>query len=221
MLKKLLEILKADGNLIDISESKALSMLKTSKEMFNLVFEAMEQNSDQVKAGVGKIDKVLNEKQKEVRRMVYEHLAISGAKDLMKSIQLFSIVNNIERIGDYAKNLAEVLDYVTDDFNPSSEYSESFDMLISETRELFDKTISVLDSKIADDHSATEVQVKGVSISSRCNSLIESIIQSSGECVKKSNVRLLLMVRYIKRINAHLKNIVMTLKDPVNSLNEE
>ena len=117
MLEKLLEILKSEGNLIDLAIKDTLLMLKTSSEMFNLVVESIDKTGDDflVKTGVSKIDKIINEKQLSVRKMVYEHLAISGAKDLPQSIELFSIINNIERIGDYAKNLAEVLDYASNE----------------------------------------------------------------------------------------------------------
>lgn len=219
MIEKLLEILKSGENLIDLALKDTVSMLKTSSEMFNLVVDSIDKtgNDTLVKTGVAKVDKLINEKQKSVRKMVYEHLAISGAKDLPKSIELFSIINNIERIGDYAKNLAEVLDYASNESVRESQYFARYDKIVTETKEMFAKMLTAFEANNFNDVS--EVSVQYIGIATSCNQLIEDIIiNSSGDSIKKVDARMVLMLRYTKRINAHLRNVSITIKNPIVSI---
>ncbi len=217
MLKKLIDIIAAKEDLIDLSKNNALLMIKTSKEMFDLVLKSFEDKVDHtIKDSVARIDKKINKMQKEVRKMVFEHIAVSGPNDLVESFQLFSIVHDIERIGDYAKNLADVLDYLPEEDINLGEYKSRFDSIVTETRQMFDKTIiAICDFDI---NEASEVTIMYRRLSDLCERTISDIIKVKGNSVKKSEVRLLLLVRYIKRINAHLKNAASTIKDPIQSI---
>ncbi|MBN1114551.1 MAG: hypothetical protein JXA66_04365 [Oligoflexia bacterium] len=216
MLTKLLELLGSKADLIELSKENALSMLNTSHEMFNLVVQALGQKADHsIKEGISRIDRRINEKQKEVRKMVFEHLAISGVKDLLTSVQLFAMVTDIERIGDYVKNLAEVVDYIPDGIK-IEEYRSKFDEIVNQTKTMFERTLDTV--KNFNDAEASEVIVKYENVARDCEIVISDIIKAPGDTVKKSNVRLLLLVRYIKRINAHLKNVAAAIKNPVHNI---
>lgn len=219
MLKKLLELLASKGDFIDVSRENILSMLSTSKEMFDLVYKSLDQQVDySIKKGISKIDRQLNDKKRVVRQMVYEHLAISGASDLLKSIQFFSIVSDIERIGDYVKNLAEVLDYIPKKLVINEPYQKRFHQMVTGTKKMFEKTEKAV--KDFNDSEATDAIVKYQNLSSICESIIEDIIKSNGDTVSKSDVRLLMMARYTKRVNAHLKNVAETLKNPLQTISK-
>lgn len=215
MLKELLEILNNKQDLIEISKAKSLSMLHTSQEMVALVFNALDKNSyHSLKTSISKIDQTINEMQREVSKMVFEHLAISGVKDLIKSIQLFSVVDDIERIGDNAKNLADVLEYLPGELIISEEYSSRFKEVVKETENMFTLSIETLNE--FNTTTAEQIVVKYQSISSICEGIISEIVRSKGDTVKKSDLRLLMLMRYTKRINAHLRKIAMVVKEPVN-----
>lgn len=215
MLKELLEILNKKCDLLEISKSKSMQMLTTSKEMVNLVFNTLEKNSyTSVKLSISKIDRSINETQREVSKMLIEHLAISGVKDLIKSMQLFSIVGDIERIGDNAKNLADVLDYLPDELVISASYIERYKEAVIETNNMFSLTIESLTSFSVS--SADAVIVKYQNISKICEGIIRDIVTSNSKDVKKADVRLLMLMRYTKRINAHLRNICHIVKEPIN-----
>jgi len=218
MINRLLELLKNDNDLIELSKQKSLSMLNTSKEMVVLVFNSLNCSvTFSIKQSISKIDQTLNYLQKEVRKMVFEHLAISGVKDLVKSLQLYSIVNDIERIGDNAKNLAEVLDYIPCELVVSEEYRVRFKEVVKSTDELFNLSIDTL--KNFDVIVAEQVIVKYQSISRLCEELIKEIVTSDKELVKKADLRLLMILRYTKRVNAHLRNVANMVKEPVNLSN--
>lgn len=215
MLKELLGILNSKQDLIEISKCKSLSMLYTSQEMVALVFNALDKNSyNSLKASISKIDQTINEMQRDVSRMVFEHLAISGVRDLIKSMQLFSVVDDIERIGDNAKNLADVLEYLPGEIIISPEYKERFKEVVSETENMFKLSVETLSG--FNTATAEQIVVKYQGISRVCESIISEIVKSNGDTVKKSDLRLLMLMRYTKRINAHLRNIAQIVKEPVN-----
>ena len=217
MLKKLLELLASKQDFVEISRENVLSMLSTSREMFDLVYKSLDRQIDySIKKGISKIDKQLNDKKRVVRQMVYEHLAISGSTDLLKSIQFFSIVSDIERIGDYVKNLTEVLDYIPQKMVVSELYAKRFEEMVLGTKKMFEKTQNAV--KDFNESEATDAIVKYQSLSATCESLITDIITSNGDSVSKSDVRLLMMARYTKRVSAHLKNVAATLKNPLDTI---
>jgi len=53
-------------------------------------------------------DIAVNKYEREVRRKVFNHLCVSGVEDLNSGLILISIIIDIERIGDYTKNMVEL-----------------------------------------------------------------------------------------------------------------
>ena len=51
---------------------------------------------------------MINAYEREVRRKVFTHLAVTGERDLHAGLVLVSVVIDIERIGDYTKNIVEL-----------------------------------------------------------------------------------------------------------------
>ena len=49
----------------------------------------------------------VNEQEKKIRRLLFEHLTINPQYDLSGALIIMSIIKDNERIGDYSKNLLE------------------------------------------------------------------------------------------------------------------
>jgi phosphate uptake regulator len=90
--------------------------------------------------------------------------------------------------------------------------------MVTGTKKLFEKTEKAVHD--FDEGQATDVMVKYQGLSSICESIVEDIIKSNGDSVPKSDVRLLMMARYTKRVNAHLKNVAETIKDPIQTISK-
>ena len=54
------------------------------------------------------MDKKINEFERDVRRKVMTHLAVGGKEDIGSGLVLVSVVIDIERIGDYTKNIYDL-----------------------------------------------------------------------------------------------------------------
>ena len=112
MLSELLSIFRADNPLH--------AMGACFKEMLQLTCGMTvsaggicfgEKTSAEDRTRIYQDDVQVNKLEREIRKKVVAHLSIQGNRsDVPYSLLLMSLVKDVERLGDYAKNLAEVID---------------------------------------------------------------------------------------------------------------
>jgi phosphate transport system protein len=116
MFRKWLMLFKKD-TLMNRAYQRSFEMLDITQAMFNGAKISLRQREDsEVDLGIKETDKKVNSYEREVRRMVLNHLVVSGNVDLPSGLILISIIIDIERIGDYAKNMVELAEGVSDNF---------------------------------------------------------------------------------------------------------
>jgi len=216
MLTKIWELLSARETLIEDAQNSAFEMLAMGKEMFMMAIKAVKEEADiQVRKQVGRWDRKINEKQIEVRKEVYEHLALSRAGDLMMGLQLTNIVIDLERIGDYTKNIGELVDMLPGQLH-FNEFEDIFNDVVKGTIELFDLTREALTEE--SEEKAFMVFRNYDRISKLCDNTLKKILTSEefgeADSIKKELVGFLLLLRYVKRISAHLKNVSSSVVHP-------
>jgi phosphate uptake regulator len=214
MWKDLWSILSRGETLLDEALHETDAMFDRAREMFNLVVEAMvEEVHDDLRDRIARMDQVLNEEQITVRKKVFEHLATSHGRDLLQGLILTSVVIDLERIGDYTKNIGELVSLIPGrlDFG---EYEERYESVVARTRTLFDRTreaFSAWDCDAAREHASFFHEISQ-EVDGTLNELLES--GSPGESIEKRVLGLALLLRYHKRVGAHLKNICTAVSNP-------
>ena len=115
MLRELLSIfrtydpLRAMGQNFSTMLTLAYEMTVSAGEMF---FTSAA--SPQARTDLYQHDVRLNQLERKIRKQVVAHLSMSGNQlDVPYSLLLMSLVKDVERIGDYAKNLSEIDDIRT------------------------------------------------------------------------------------------------------------
>ena len=94
-------------NLLDSAFNTTLTMLEYDHQMFTASKETLRASDDDVLPfDIKKMDRKINKYEREVRRQVLTHLTITGNQNLVPGLALVSIVIDVERIGDYTKNIA-------------------------------------------------------------------------------------------------------------------
>src|SRR5690606_1318050 len=84
-------------------------MLDIALGMFDASVESLRRRDDgSIDIDIYELDKDVNRFERDVRRKVMTHLAVSGPADLASGLVLISVVIDIERIGDYAKNIYDL-----------------------------------------------------------------------------------------------------------------
>ena len=108
MFKQIFELFKSDS-LYEQALQECHEMLEIDRQMFNESINTL-RNSDSadIPIDIYAMDKKINEFERDVRRKVMTHLAVSGRNDLGSGLILVSVVIDIERIGDYTKNIYDL-----------------------------------------------------------------------------------------------------------------
>ncbi|TDI83140.1 MAG: PhoU domain-containing protein, partial [Caldithrix sp.] len=108
MLKFLQEIFSRK-NLLQESIEMALEMIAIDKRMFDASVKSLrQQDTTEVEIDIYQTDLEINRLEQDVRKKVLTHLAVSGADELSIGLTLVSVISDIERIGDYTKNIYEL-----------------------------------------------------------------------------------------------------------------
>ncbi len=207
---------KPKSNLLQECIEDTVRMLDMGHEMFQLVTTALVEDSppEDVKT-IKKMDKEMNRLHRDVRRKVYEHLSLTGTQDLYYSLVLLSVVDDTERVGDYDKNIAEIITIIPRrlDFG---EYTQRFNNLWERTNVFFDATLTAF--REDDETKARFVLEHYGHLSDTCDDMIDEILAGESETIKRDLVALIMLVRFFKRVNAHLKNIASTLTNPFHQI---
>lgn len=161
-------------------------------------------------------DIAVNELQRRIRKEVITHLSASQAADAPYGLLLMSLVKDAERLGDYAKNLAEV--HGLCDRGPGDlpvgplrdELRRIADFVERLSRE------APLAYAAADTSAARQLSRDGKQMSRDCDSLIRDVAAS--DCGAALAVDMVLATRYYKRIIGHSLNLLSSVLMPLHKL---
>lgn len=214
MLKNILSFWKG-SDFLDDALSKFNKMLNNSEEMFNKVCKKLILNEDMpnLKEDIYKLDKEINGLEKDIRKRIVEHLALQPGVDLTASLMLMSVVKDAERLGDYCKNLFEVIDLLNGPLN-RNKYQELFNGMDRELSEFFEETKKAFME--SDEEVAALTWEHKAKISSRCDEIIEKLAKS--DLPANEAVGYTLLARHFKRLSSHLVNIATSVILPIDKL---
>ena len=218
MWKELIKIWKSDDLLVEAWDN-SYEMLQLSREMFVQSIQMLRKNKkEKTLIALKKRDKEINDFQREIRKKVMTHLVLQDdATDIPNGLVLINMVVDIERVGDYCKN---ILDLAIS--NPDSlkveKISEDLKMIEEEVLSRFDQTMEAIhsqDSEVAGELVATHRKM----VAKTSDKLVDQIIKEKitfGSESKAASV--VLYARYLKRIGSHLSNIMTTLINPFETV---
>jgi len=206
-------------DLLSQAWDESYKMMMLSNEIFTQAIKYLREgeNQDIIKA-LKKRDVEINIFQRDVRRKVVTHYAISQDIDnLPNGLVLLNMVVDVERVGDYTKN---ILDLALNHPNiiKSEEFSEDLYHVEQEVISRFSKTIEAIHTQDADVAQSMMVSYKET-LTSVSDDIVNGCI--SGEIAlgdESKTVSLALYARYLKRIGAHLKNITTVLINPFDAV---
>lgn len=163
---------------------------------------------------ISKRDIAINKLERSIRKQVIAHLTLStDNRDVSYCLLLMSIVKDVERIGDYAKNLAEVHAEGGADI-PHDEHGDELRELRRIIESMFAEVSRVFTS--SDSKTATALITQGRAVNRRCDALIASIARSDHDAATTTS--LVLGARYYKRIGSHLLNVLSGVVMPLHKL---
>jgi phosphate transport system protein len=216
MLKELLAIFKKD-TLLDRAYNRSYSMIDITWDMFLKAKKSLrETDINKLDINIYDRDIEVNKYEREVRRNVLSHLTVAGAHDIYSGLLLVSIIIDIERVGDYTKNIVELamnhpakLDggiFEADLKRIEAAVEDTF----RRVRKVFETTDVEEAEKLLSDYQW---------VNRDCDQHVVDYIKGSDKTISTGDaVSLALYFRYLKRINSHLRNIATGVVNPFDQI---
>jgi phosphate uptake regulator len=190
-------------------------MLEDTAYMFESVCGALIEGKpgERLKDKIYEVDKKVNLLEKEIRKRVVEHLSIQAGTDIPVSLVLMSVVKDAERIGDYCKNIFEIIDLLHVPLKREL-FEELFDGIDKKILEVFEKTQKAFIE--SDEEVAKQILYLERKIVRNCDDIVKKLSKSN--LSTNEAVCFTLLARYFKRVAAHLANIGSSVILPVSEL---
>lgn len=192
-----------------------LSMLEKAERMFNIVSSSL-LNKVEAPTDIGQEDRDINKGEALVRRLILEHLVLNPDQDLPTSLAVLSIVHDVERVGDYAKNLVELNRWVH-----LSEGDTRYTRLCKEIHgaiaPLFAQVLESL--RESDDELARRVMHSHEQIKAKTDEFLEIVMQEVD--TQRDAVFFTLASRFFRRTSGHLANIASSVANPLDRISRK
>ncbi|MCD4755823.1 MAG: PhoU domain-containing protein, partial [Deltaproteobacteria bacterium] len=114
MFSRIFKFLTEKTGLVSDARNDALNMLDHGRRMFDIVMQTLLKTPDvDILDQIKHLDQDINQVQRTVRRKVMEQLVFCRGQDIIDAVVLLTVVVDLERIGDYTKNIAELTDMMS------------------------------------------------------------------------------------------------------------
>ncbi len=210
MLKSFMKLWKKES-LCDEAWQSCLTMLRESRAMLCDAVQALHTEAVH-EANIYKRDRMLNKFERHVRRNIVTHLAVSTNPDINTALVLTAIVIDIERIGDYTKNIVELASMHPGAFT-GEELGADIGAVEASVATMFELVVPCLES--SDAERARQILGEHQMVVDRVEDCLHELIagrllsNNSGEAVTAA-----LYLRYLKRVSAHVKNVATSVVNP-------
>ena len=215
MFKRLIEAWRRKPILVQMCE-KLVHMIGDAHWMFRsvttLLFKGDGDDPDAVKAIYDR-DVIINQTERDIRKQLVEHLSFLPGSDVPTCLILMSVVKDAERIGDFCKNILEVVRWLKAPLDGDA-FAGEFRSMIGEISAAFGPTAKCFEE--SDRALGQQVLEKTRGLAKQADLLVEKLLETDIPC--RRAVSYTLLARYLKRVSAHLANIATSTVMPLHKL---
>jgi phosphate uptake regulator len=196
-------------------EARIAAMLVDCRHTFDLAFDVLLAGGDVAAVGaeVGQTDRRVNKAERLVRRELLVHVSVRGTRaNLPAVLASMSVAKDAERIGDYTKNMWDLADEGVD-------FSDAADRdALQAWRDRVSSFIGDVATVFAerDAEAARPLLTEFDVVQDEFDALMAAQIASPEPAAHA--VPRALLYRYLKRVVAHLMNILTSLVMPIDRL---
>ena len=196
-------------------EGQIIQMLLDCRHTFDLAASALVGGADPATIGprIAEVDTGVNRAERAVRKELVVHTSVRGAgADYPLVLGFMSIVKDAERVGDYAKNIWDLSNAGIDlsaaeDIDRLTRFRDRTSQAIGETARIF---------RSREQTAAHELIQRLDEELDEYDAAVAEMLESTGEA--RPAVARALYFRHLKRISAHLMNVLSSLVMPVHRL---
>jgi phosphate uptake regulator len=212
MLQFLRDLFKGDDLLKESFDATAKMLTEDYSMLQESIRSLRRSDTADLHFDIFAADKKINKFEREVRRKVFAHLAVAHPVDVAPGLILISVVSDVERIGDYTKNIAELARA-----HPRKLHGYLFEEKLSEVEKKITERFKQVAEAFtkSDEELAARLMREHRDISTWCDSVVNQIIIGPTEGLHVGHaVVLALYVRFLKRVWSHLTNIASSVVNP-------
>ncbi len=201
-----------EGGLESI-ESQVQRMVTDARHTFDLALSAITGGPvETVAEEVRRTDRGINSTEVEIRRALVVHASVHGGADTPEMLVFMNMVKDLERIGDYNKNIFDLAEEGVS-FAGSADL-ESILVLRDEISSRIALMGEILNSR-DEDRARTYIE-RGDELRRDFDSRISKLLHSEEPAV--NSVPKALLYRFLKRVTAHSSNVVSAVVMPVDQI---
>ena len=218
MLDRVISLWKSE-DLLSQAWEESFEMMVLSNEMFSAAIRYL-RRGEKIKTlkNLKKRDREINEFQKSVRKKVVTHFSISqNVEDFPSGLVLLNIVVDVERLGDYTKNILDLAIHYPDPL-VSEDCLNSLKEIEDDILSRFTDTLTAIEQQ---DEKLAKKLIKSYrkSFSNMSDKIVNDGISGKQEYKdQKEAASVTLYARYLKRVGGHLKNITTTMLNPYEEI---
>ncbi len=214
--KELYELWRQDNSLTQ-ALNESYVMMESTRTMFKASWKSLRHSdSGEIDIDIYEKDQMINRYEQEVRRKVLKHLAITGGSNIIPGLILTSIVIDIERIGDYTKNITELAVAHPARLTCGS-HEETVRKIEEAVTDMFDNIVRIL--KESDQKEGKRLLESNWWITKESDEVLENVIKETDKSLSSSDAAsTALYARYLKRIACHLLNITTGVINPFDKI---
>jgi len=212
MFKMLFEVLSQKSLMIQAAQ-RADDALERSRTLSEAAFAAL-LDGTKPEQDLYELDRQINDDEIEVRRMVLEHLAANPMGDLSAGVVLISTIIDIERVGDYAKNVYEQAERLGGPW-PDRDGFREVRGLVEEMNGVFRETAASVHA--GDREQARAAMDRQYALNQECEKALDELCAATGLSAREVVV-LSLTIRFVKRMGAHLSNLASSVVNPFDRI---
>ena len=202
-------------DLLDSIDAKLSEMLTNSMHVYDISMNCLlgDTNLETVREDLYSTDKQINELHREVRREMIIHSAVNSRNlDIPLLLSYMTMSKDIERIGDYCKNLFEIAE-------TGNSFAKGDDLdTYMELKNDIGKLIVYLQSclNLDDESKVQDLITLGSSLNNDLDEKITALLEDKEKI--QYPVATTLFYRYLKRIVSHIVNAATAIIMPTDQI---
>ena len=218
MFDRVISLWKSE-DLLSQAWEESFEMMVLSNEIFSAAIRYL-RRGEKIKTlkNLKRRDREINEFQKSVRKKVVTHFSISQkVEDFPNGLVLLNIVVDVERLGDYTKNILDLAIHYPDPL-VSEDCLNSLKEIEDDILSRFTDTLTAIEQQ---DEKLAKKLLKSYrkSFSNISDKIVNDGISGKQRYKdQKEAASVTLYARYLKRVGGHLKNITTTMLNPYEEI---
>ena len=204
---------RSDEGGISQIESQVQRMIVDARHTFDLAMNAVTGGAVETVADeVRRTDRQINVTEIEIRRELLVHISVHGAADAGEMLVFMNMIKDLERIGDYNKN---IFDLALEGVSFSG--AEDLEQILGFRDELSSRIVlmgEILDTR--DEVRARAYIERGDHLRREFDGLVNELVHATAPALVA--VPRALLYRFLKRVAAHCANVVTAVVMPVDRL---